>query len=99
MSQHNRITTHCLPSRWWSGVLLQAVTGAPLVWVQFIRGRHPVAAGGERLVSSTESSRRQWIILWISRITENTRLTTKSNAFSEQWKMTDGITCYGIFAQ
>ena len=59
MSQLNRITTHCLPSRWWSGALLQAVTGAPLVWVQFIRGRHPVAAGGERLVSSTESSRRE----------------------------------------
>ena len=50
MSQLNGITTHCLPSRWWSGALLQAVTGAPLVSAQFKGGQDPVVAGGERLV-------------------------------------------------
>ena len=50
MSQFNRITTRCLPSRWCGVALVQAVTGAPLVWAQFTGGRHPVVAGGERLV-------------------------------------------------
>ena len=48
MSQFNRITMCCLPSRWWGAALVQAVTGALLVWVQFIGGRDPVATGGER---------------------------------------------------
>ena len=48
MSQFNRITTRCLPSRWWGAALVQAVTGVLLVWVQFIGGRDPVAARGER---------------------------------------------------
>ena len=50
MSQFNRITTRCLQSCWCGAALVQAVTGAPLVWMQFTGGRHPVVAGGERLV-------------------------------------------------
>ena len=48
MTQFNRITTHCLPSRWWGAALVQAVTGVPLVWAQFTGGRHPVEARGEK---------------------------------------------------
>ena len=48
MSQFNRITTHCLPLRWWVGALAHAVTSILLVFVQFIRGWHPVVAGGMR---------------------------------------------------
>ena len=59
MSQRNKIPTHCLPLRWWVGALGQAVTSASLVAVQFMGGRYPVAAGGERLVSGTESSLRE----------------------------------------
>ena len=50
MSQDNKIPTRCLQSRWCGAALVQAVTGAPLVWAQFTGGRDPVAAGGERLV-------------------------------------------------
>ena len=60
MSQDNKIPTQCLQSRWWVGALAQAVTGAPLVAVHFKVGRDPVAARGERLVGSTESSLREW---------------------------------------
>ena len=49
MSQRNKIPTRCLPLRWWVGALGQAVTSAPLVAVQFMGGRYPVGAGGERL--------------------------------------------------
>ena len=49
MSQLNKIPTPCLPSRWWDGPVAQAVTGATLVAAHFEWGRHPVAAGGERL--------------------------------------------------
>ena len=48
MSQLNRITTRCLPLRWWGVALVQAVTGAPLVAARLKGGRHPVAARGER---------------------------------------------------
>ena len=59
MSRRNKISTRCFKSCWWGGWVSQAVTGAPLVAAQFKGGRHPVAAGGERLVGSTESSLRE----------------------------------------
>ena len=59
MSQRNEIPTRCLPLRWWVSALGQAVTSAPLVAVQFMGGWYPVEAGGERLVSGTESSLRE----------------------------------------
>ena len=63
MSQCNKITTRCLPLRWWVVALAQAVTGAPLVSTHFKGGRHPVAAGGERPVGNTELSLREWVAL------------------------------------
>ena len=78
MSQCNRITTRCLPSRWWGAALVQAVTSALLVWAQFMGGRVPVAAGGERLVGSTESSLRECYKMGKSRVRNFLRPSLKT---------------------
>ena len=56
MSQLNRIAVRCLPLRWLTGAIAQAVTGSLLVFAHNKGGRYPVMAGVERLVSKTELS-------------------------------------------